>query len=90
MQDSLQGPLQSLVLDVVGLDGVIPEALVHAYFWLAFYAPNNAVEQSLQRALGGPSSLSAVILSSAPAYLGSNGKTAPGRLAHTLATVTPI
>lgn len=57
MQDSLQGPLQSLALNVVGLDGVILEALVHAYFWLAVYAHNNAVEQSLQRAVGGPSSL---------------------------------
>lgn len=54
---SPQGPLQSLTLDAVGLDGVILAALVHAYFWLAVYAHDNAVEPSLQRAVGGPRSL---------------------------------
>lgn len=54
-----------------------------------FYTYNNAVNQSLQSVVGGPSSLWAVILQSAPAHLGLKGKTACRHLAHTqAATVT--
>ena len=75
---------------MLGINSVVLESLGCAYCWLAVCPHNRAVEQSLQLAVGGPSRLWAVILLSAPAHLWSNGKTAHGHLAHTLATVTPI
>lgn len=42
------------MLDVVGIDGMILESLICACIWLAVYAHNNAVEQSLQRCGGRP------------------------------------
>lgn len=52
-----QGPLQRLTLDVFGIDSVNLGYLVYAYFWPPAYACINAVEQPLQRVVGGPSSL---------------------------------
>lgn len=52
-----RGPLQSVTLDVFGIDSVNLGYLVYAYFWPSVYTCNNAVEQPLQRGVGGPSSL---------------------------------
>lgn len=60
------------------------EPVIYAYFWLAiqFCTDNNAGNQSLQSVVGGPLSLWAVILQSAPAHLRTKEKLHAGIL-HT-------
>lgn len=91
-----QGPLQSVTLDVFGINSVNLGYLVYVYFWPSVYTCNNAVEQPLQRVVGGPSSLWAVILSSAPAHLRLKGEkcsqascTHPGKCSTKVTTEPP-